>query len=119
MDGRCNGNIMPSYLGRKDESRLYKNSVFHWIQKRKQSEMVIYPNKILKTFATRKLPPVFQAKDFNMGTTDKIFASHWLDERNVVYGTKCNKVSFALLVGIPFIKLCWNLAYNLIKEGYI
>lgn len=85
-------NNMASF-GRKDKRRVSKNSVFHWIQKRKLSDM-IYPNKMLKSYVTRKLPPIFQAKEFDMGTIDKIFASHWLDERNVVYGTKCNKVCF-------------------------
>ena len=93
MDCTCiNQNNMAS-LGRKNKRRGSKNSVFHWIEKRKQSDM-FYPNKMVKSYVTRKLPQAFQAKEFDMGTIDKIFASHWLDGRNVVYGTKCNKVWF-------------------------
>lgn len=74
-----------------DRQKAYKNSVFRLIQERKRSERV-YPNKVLKSYVTRRLPQVFRAKEFKMGTIDKIFASHWLDDKNVVYGTKCNKV---------------------------
>ena len=84
----CDRKNMASFRGKKKAS---KNSVFDWIQNRKQCDMV-YPNRMLKSYVTRKLPQLFQAKDFDMGTIDKIFASQWLDERNVVYGTKCNKV---------------------------
>ena len=84
----CNQSNMASF-GRKKKAS--KNSVFHWIQKRRQCDM-IYPNKMLKSYVTRKLPQLFQAKEFDMGSIDKIFASQWLDESNVVYGTKCNNV---------------------------
>ncbi|XP_028399193.1 DDB1- and CUL4-associated factor 12-like [Dendronephthya gigantea] len=79
------------WMSEKDRNKAYKNSVFRLIQERKRSGGV-YPNKVLKSYVTRRLPHVFRAKDFTMGTIDKIFASHWLDDRNVVYGTKCNKL---------------------------
>ena len=88
-DCKCKKNDNLTSFSKEGKS---KASVFHWIQKRKQSDMVMYPNKMLKSYVTRKLPQIFQANDFDMGTIDKIFASHWLDERNVVYGTKCNNV---------------------------
>ena len=79
------------------KDKRLKASVFHCIQKRRQSDMVVYPNKMVKSYVTRKLPQVLKANEFDMGDIDKIFASHWLDERNVVYGTKCNKVCVWLL----------------------
>lgn len=67
------------------------NSVFGFVQKRSRSDMA-FPNKLLTPYVTRKLPGIFCAKDYNMGSIDKIFASHWLDCKNIVYGTKCNKL---------------------------
>ena len=91
MDCSCIHHNSMALYGRSGKRRAAENSVCRWIQKRQRSD-IVYPNDILKSYVTRSLPQIFRAKEFNMGTIDKIFASHWLDERNVVYGTKCNKV---------------------------
>ena len=67
------------------------NSVFNFIQGRKQTELPL-PSQLINPYVARKLPEILKPTEYDMGTIDKIFASHWLDTRNVVYGTKCNKV---------------------------
>jgi len=49
---------------------------------------------ILSDFALRLLPGRLRENEFNFEETqiNKIFASHWLNERQVVMGTKCNKL---------------------------
>ena len=44
---------------------------------------------------TRKLPRILKENEFNLQATsvNKIFCSQWLDERRVLMGTKCNRVS--------------------------
>ena len=39
-----------------------------------------------------QLPNLLREKRLDMGESDKIFASEWLSEDQVVIGTKCNKV---------------------------
>lgn len=81
-------------MARRDRNNLpvlCGNTVFDFIHIRQRSE-VAFPNKLLKPYVTRKLPDIFRPKEYDMGSIDKIFASHWLDLKNVVYGTKCNKV---------------------------
>ena len=74
------------------EKRRVSYSAFNALQLRKESQVMTFPTKEMVYYASRKLPLVLQPKDFDLGRIDKIFASQWLDERNVVFGTKCNKV---------------------------
>jgi hypothetical protein len=43
---------------------------------------------------TRRLATVLHQQSYNLKTAnvDKIFDAQWLDNRNVIMGTKCNKV---------------------------
>lgn len=41
---------------------------------------------------SRRLPYLLREKALDIGKTDKVFASEWITEEEVVVGTKCNKV---------------------------
>lgn len=44
---------------------------------------------------SRKLPGLLKEKEYDLAKTgiNKIFCAEWLDEKRVLMGTKCNKVS--------------------------
>ncbi|KAK0054019.1 DDB1- and CUL4-associated factor 12 [Biomphalaria pfeifferi] len=46
----------------------------------------------LRDFVSQHLPSILKEKEMNLGTINKIFASKWLNDSQVVIGTKCNKL---------------------------
>ncbi|XP_040855493.1 DDB1- and CUL4-associated factor 12-like protein 2 [Ochotona curzoniae] len=46
----------------------------------------------LSSLAARSLPHVLREHQLDLGTLDKVFASQWLNSREVVCGTRCNKL---------------------------
>ncbi|XP_005093993.1 DDB1- and CUL4-associated factor 12 [Aplysia californica] len=48
--------------------------------------------KQLPDFVSQHLPAILSEKELVLGTMNKVFASKWLNDSQVVLGTKCNKL---------------------------
>ena len=51
-----------------------------------------HPGKVVSEYVSRQLPGMLREKQFNLGKINKIFAAQWISDKQVVFGTKCNKV---------------------------
>ena len=49
-------------------------------------------DEVVCNYVSRKLPSILIEKQLRLNDLDKIFASAWLNDSEVICGTKCNKV---------------------------
>lgn len=55
------------------------------------------PSPELGRYVSRALPPLLREQQYSLSPQiNKIFAAHWVSDRQVVLGSKCNKVLCSL-----------------------
>lgn len=50
------------------------------------------PETLVSGFLSKQMPSLFQEKEYPLGSINKVFSAQWLTDRQVVMGTKCNKI---------------------------
>ena len=78
-----------------------RESTFEYLAQRRSLRDPRPPTKLLSQRGaasgmgyalSRRLPHLLRERALDIGKTDKVFASEWITEEEVVVGTKCNKV---------------------------
>ncbi|XP_070541875.1 DDB1- and CUL4-associated factor 12-like [Ptychodera flava] len=64
-------------------------SVFQYTQGR-QVGLAKPPRDAISRLSAQKMPLLLREHEFNLGEVNKVFASEWLSENQVIIGTKCN-----------------------------
>lgn len=66
--------------------------IFLYIQRRQYGGQKKSAQKIVNDYIARAVPSLLVEKQFDLGNINKIFSSHWLNDQQIAFGTKCNKL---------------------------
>ncbi|XP_006885167.1 PREDICTED: DDB1- and CUL4-associated factor 12-like protein 2-like [Elephantulus edwardii] len=82
-------------IAKKQRRQGARRSLVHYLKDRELGARGGYggPQRFedeLRINAVHQLPALLQEHELNLGTLNKVFASQWLNTRQVVCGTKCN-----------------------------
>ncbi|EHB08625.1 WD repeat-containing protein 40C [Heterocephalus glaber] len=88
--GQGEGLLLP----KKQKGLAERRSVVHYLKGREVcaggcANLRAFEGK-LRTYAVHRLPELLTERQLALGTLNKVFASQWLNTRQVVCGTKCN-----------------------------
>ena len=65
---------------------------FQYLQRRQYGPVNIDLSALYAGVVAAHLPGKLVEQEFKLGTMNKNFASKWLNDKQVVFGTKCNQV---------------------------
>ena len=68
------------------------NETFRYLYNRQLGNFQANPRKLVESHVAKQLPGLLKQKEYDLGKINKIFAAEWLSDRQVAFGTKCNKV---------------------------
>jgi hypothetical protein len=54
------------------------------------------PDRLVEPYLARQLPGLLKERSYDLEKINKIFAARWLNDHQVILGSKCNKVRFVM-----------------------